>query len=144
MKERLESYEDIIELPHHQSSRRPHMPLNERAAQFSPFAALTGYDDLIRESERETDAPPVLDENELEALNDKLILLTRSADTPEAEFTVFVPDGKKPGGKLTTVRGRVLRFDEFARSLTLDSGETIRVDTIAQILCEALSRYPDL
>lgn len=143
MTDARKEYGDIIDREHPVSEKHPRMPRRNRAAQFAPFAALTGYDDLIRESERETDAPPVLDENELEALNDKLILLTRSADMPEAEFTVFLPDGKKPGGRYETLRGRILRFDEFARSLTLDSGEIIRVDAIAQIRCEALSRYAE-
>ena len=139
-----DAYEKIFGLPHYSSRKRGRMAADKRAAQFAPFAALSGYEDLIRESERETDAPPVLDENELEELNDKLTFLLQSEDRPEAEFTVFVPDGKKPGGKYAAVRGRVLRFDEFARSLTLDSGAVIRCDTIAQIKCEALSRYRDL
>ena len=144
MTDARKEYGDIIDREHPDPEKHPRMPRRNRAAQFAPFAALTGYDDLIRESERETDAPPVLDENELEELNDKLTFLLQSEDRPEAEFTVFVPDGKKPGGKYAAVRGRVLRFDEFARSLTLDSGVVIRCDTIVQIKCEALSRYRDL
>ena len=144
MTDARKEYGDIIDREHHVSERHPRMPRMNRAAQFAPFAALTGYDDLIRETERETDAPPVLDENELEELNDKLAFLLQSEGMPEAEFTVFLPDGKKSGGKYVTVRGRILRFDEFARSLTLDSGEVIRCETIARIRSDALSRYRDL
>ena len=71
-----------------------------RAAQFAPFAALTGYDDLVRESARETETQRFLDENIIEELNDKLVFLFHRSDTPEAAFTYFVRDAKKAGGNM--------------------------------------------
>lgn len=137
-------YGDIIDRGHHVSSKRPQMPRLNRAAQFAPYATLKGYDELVRESARETDARRLLDENAIEELNDKLTLLQQLDEAPEASFTVFVPDGKKSGGKYAVITGKLVRFDEFGRSITLDGGEVIPVEDIVQIECEALSRILDL
>ncbi len=136
-------YADIIEREHHVSAKRPQMPRLSRAVQFAPYATLKGYDDLVRESARETDAQRRLDENEIEELNDKLVLLEQLDDPPEAAFTVFVPDGKKAGGRYAVLRGRIKRFDAPERRITLSGGEVIRVENIVQIDCDALSRYWD-
>ncbi len=104
-----------------------------RAAQFAPFAALTGYDDLIRESERETDARTELDESSIEELNRKLVWLLRQDDPPEASFTFFVPDSMKAGGAYETATVKLLRYYQFSRSITLDSGETLFIDDIRAI-----------
>lgn len=133
-------YAEIIDREHHVSSKRPQMPRLSRAVQFAPYATLKGYDELVREAARETDARRLLDENEIEELNDKLVLLRQLDEAPEASFTVFVPDEKKDGGSFAVLRGRLKRFDEQSRSLTLDSGEVIRVGDILQIDCEALFR----
>ena len=133
-------YADIIRREHHISDKRPQMPRSHRAAQFAPYATLKGYDDLVRESARQTDARRQLDESEIEELNAALTLLRQPDDPPEAAFTVFIPDGKKEGGSYTLLTGRVARFDELDRSITLDSGETIPVENIVGIDCEALSR----
>ncbi len=137
-------YGDIIDREHHVSQKRPQMPRINRAAQFAPYATLKGYDDLVREAARETDARRLLDENEIEALNDKLVLLQQLEDTPEAAFTVFIPDGKKAGGKYETVCGRLVRYTEYNRSITLDGGQVIRIENIVRIDCEALFREWDL
>ena len=92
---------------------------------------------IIRESERETDACTELDESRIEALNRTLIWLLRQADPPEASFTFFVPDGKKAGGAYETVSGRLLRYDPLSRSVTLSSGETLFIDDIREIACDA-------
>ena len=130
-------YADIIDREHPVSAKHPPMSRLNRAAQFAPFAALTGYDDLIRESERETDARTELDESGLEALDRKLVWLLRQADPPEASFTFFVPDGKKAGGAYETAAGRPVRYDPFSRSVTLDSGETLFIDDVREIECDA-------
>ena len=131
-----EVYGDIIDREHHVSTKRLQMPRLSRAVQFAPYATLKGYDDLVRESARETEAQRMLDENEIEELNDKLVLLRQLDHAPEASFTVFVPDGKKAGGKYEVKRGKPVRFDEYARSITLDSGEVIPIGAIVQIDCE--------
>ena len=129
-------YGDIIDREHHVSAKRPQMPRLSRAVQFAPYATLKGYDDLVKESARETEAQRMLDENEIEELNDKLVLMRQLDRAPEASFTVFVPDGKKAGGKYTVMTGRPVRFDDYARSITLDSGEVIPIGDIVQIDCE--------
>ena len=126
-------YADIIDREHPISVKHPPMSRLNRAAQFAPFAALTGYDDLIRESERETDARTELDESSIEELNRKLVWLLRQDDPPEASFTFFVPDSKKAGGAYEAVTGKLLRYDQFSRSITLDSGETLFIDDIRDI-----------
>ena len=126
-------YADIIDREHPVSAKHPPMSRLNRAAQFAPFAALTGYDDLIRESERETDTRTELDESSIEELNRKLVWLLRQDDPPEASFTFFVPDSKKAGGAYETVTGKLLRYDQFARSITLDNGETLFIDDIRAI-----------
>ena len=133
-------YGDIIDREHHVSSKRPQMPRINRAAQFAPYATLKGYDELVRESARETEAQRILDENEIEELNGKLVFLQQLEDAPEASFTVFVPDGKKTGGKYAVLRGKLTRFDEFDHSITLDNGTVIRIENIVQIDSAVLSR----
>ncbi|MBR6322066.1 MAG: hypothetical protein IKR59_04275 [Lachnospiraceae bacterium] len=132
-------YADIIDREHPVSEKHPPMPRLNRAAQFAPFAALTGYNDLIRESERETDARAELDESSIEALNRKLVWLLRQADPPEAAFTCFIPDGKKAGGSYKTVTGRLSRYDQFSRSVALDNGATLFIDDIREITIESPS-----
>ena len=126
-------YGDIIDREHHVSSKRPQMPRLRRAVQFAPYATLKGYDDLVRESARETEAQRLLDENEIEELNGKLVLLRQLDEAPAASFTVFVPDGKKAGGKYAVKRGKPVRFDDYAHSITLDSGEVIPIGAIVEI-----------
>lgn len=89
-------YDDIIHLPHHVSAKHPQMPLSERAAQFSPFAALSGHEEAIRETERLTEEFILLDEEQKEKLNRQLLLLKEQESAqPEIEATYFQPDGKK-------------------------------------------------
>ena len=111
------------------------MSLADRAAQFSPFAALTGYDDLITESARWTMERPELDESEKERLGRRLRYLFESG--AEASFLRFVPDGSKPGGAYCTEHGILVRYDGIGRTVTLDSGLTIPVDDILGISSDA-------
>ena len=124
-------YADIIEHPHHVSSTRPQMPMSDRAAQFSPFAALTGYADVIRETARLTDRKIELDETMRAALDARYQLLIAALDSePEVQFTYFVPDERKSGGAYRTVKGVAAKIDEFARRITLTDGTVLPIDDV--------------
>lgn len=127
-------YEDIINLPHHVSKTRPQMSMLDRAAQFSPFAALTGYDAAIKETGRLTDEKQELDEDTKAALDMKQAYLMEMIDEqPEISVTYFLPDTKKAGGAYATVTGKLKRFDEYERLLILTDGKKIPMDDIADI-----------
>ena len=99
-------YDEIRGLPHHVSKTRPQMPMSDRAAQFAPFAALTGYDSAIKETGRLTDERIELDEGALTALNMRYQLLMDALDEePEVEITYFKPDERKAGGAYVTATG---------------------------------------
>lgn len=127
-------YDDIISLPHPVSGSHPPMPVAERAAQFSPFAALTGFEDAIRETGRLTDSKVELDEDARELLDEKIKRLRRlqaeSGEMPWAAVTYFRPDEKKDGGAYVTVTGRVKRVDEYERVLVLQDGKRISLGDI--------------
>lgn len=130
----MQKYKDIIDLPHKQSSKRPHMSLSDRAAQFAPFAALTGYDDAIVETGRLTDKKIELSEEALDLLNVKYqILLAHLADNAEIILTYFVPDKNKSGGVYVEKHGVVKRLDTFERQLILCDGTKILMDDILTI-----------
>lgn len=127
-------YEDIIHLPHHVSSKRPPMPMSDRAAQFSPFAALTGYDDAIRETGRLTEQKIQLDEEALATLDEKFHVLQEHLDeSPEIQFTYFKPDERKAGGTYITVLGIVKKIQEYERQLILEDGNVIPIDDILEM-----------
>ena len=127
-------YDDIIDLPHHVSPTRPHMPLLDRAAQFAPFAALTGYDDAVEETARLTDTQGEPDETELERLNALLLTLQeRQKERPEVEVLHFVPDARKSGGAWKTTRGRLKKIDELKGLLCLTDGTVIPFERIGEI-----------
>ena len=127
-------YDDIIHLPHHVSSTRPQMPLKDRAAQFAPFAALTGYDTAVKETARLTDARLELDDMQKEELNDRLQqLVNRTDNCSEASFTYFVPDKKKAGGKYATAIGCLKKIDEIERMVILTNGIRIPIDELYDI-----------
>ena len=127
-------YDDIIGLPHHRSAVRPHMPLIDRAAQFSPFAALTGYEAVITETARLTDRRIELDEDEKAAITQKLqAVLEHIRERPEITVTWFRPDGKKDGGAYVTAAGRVKRIDEYDRSILMMDGTRIPICDVTAI-----------
>ena len=127
-------YEDILNLPHHVSKTRPQMSMLDRAAQFSPFAALTGYDDAIKETGRLTDEKIEMDEDRKAALDMKQAYLIEMIDEqPEISITYFLPDAKKSGGAYVTVTGNLKRFDEYERLLILTDCNKIPMDDIADI-----------
>ena len=130
-------YKDIIDLPHPVSQRHAQMPRINRAAQFSPFAALTGYDDLIKETARQTDRQIELDENAIRELNQKLTLLIEKDPLPTATFTYFVPDSKKTGGSYQEHTGRITKYDGIEQTITIEGMLTVPVRNIIQIESDA-------
>lgn len=113
-------YDDIINLPHHQSATRPRMSNYERAAQFAPFAALKGYEEEIEEVIRMTDSKIELSDSQLEQLNEKLNELKEIIkEQPTIEVCYFVKDEKKSGGKYITVQQKVKKIDEYEKKLIL-------------------------
>lgn len=130
----MDKYKEIINLPHKQSTKRPHMPLLDRAAQFAPFAALTGYDDAVKETARLTDEKIEMSEENLNVLNMKYqILVDQLREEYEVTFTYFVPDGAKSGGAYVTKQGVVKKVDNFERLITLCDGTRILMDDILTI-----------
>lgn len=135
-----DQYNDIIDLPHHTSTTRPRMSMIDRAAQFSPFAALTGYDAAIKETGRLTDRRIELSEEERAVLDRKQsILMEHLFSRPEVTVTYFVPDEHKDGGAYVTVTGQAKKVDEVNRFLTLTNGSKIALDEIFD-LCGELFR----
>jgi len=129
-------YDDIIHLPHHTSRRRQAMPRIGRAAQFAPFAALSGYDDAVQETARLTDRLIEQDEESLALMNEKLhALLEVIKDQPEIIITYFEPDEKKAGGSYQRITGRIRRIDEINRLLILADRTAIPMDSIFEIDC---------
>lgn len=129
-------YDDIIHLPHHVSSTRPRMSAIDRAAQFSPFAALTGYDASIKESARLTDARIELDDSQKEEIGEKLRLVTGQPDA-EIKVTYFLPDTKKTGGKYVLAAGTVKKVDEYKRMIIMGGGKQIPIDEVIDVDCDA-------
>lgn len=131
----MTKYDDIIHLPHHRSKKHAPMPLIDRAAQFSPFAALAGHDAAIRETARLTERKVELDEYEIAVLDDKLQeIKNKIADVPEITVTYFWPDLKKDGGQYVTMTGRVRKIDEYQKSLVFQEGAVIRIEDILEIV----------
>lgn len=130
----IENYDDIINLPHHVSATRPQMPMSDRAAQFSPFAALTGYDAAIKETGRLTDEKIELDEENLKDLNMRFqMLIDHLKDEPEVTFTYFKPDERKAGGAYIEVTGTVKKVDDFERQIVMQNGMKMPMDDILNI-----------
>lgn len=129
-----DNYEDIINMPHHVSNTRAHMPRCKRAAQFAPFAALTGYEDAVCETARRTDSKAELCEDDAAELNEKIKLLgARIAAEPYCEVTYFVPDKHKSGGKYAAFSGNVRFIEEATRQMVFCGGHRIPLDDIVKI-----------
>ena len=133
-------YNEIMGLPHHVSKTRPQMPMSDRAAQFAPFAALTGYDAAIKETGRLTDERIELDVEALSALDMKYQLLMEALDeAPEVTITYFQPDERKAGGKYVSAVGAVKKIDDFERRITMQDGTKIPMDDVLSIEGELFS-----
>ncbi len=127
-------YDDIISLPHPVSKTHPPMPRAERAAQFSSFAALSGYEEAVEESARLTEMRTELDRDALEALDGTVRALRAELDAqPAIEVRFFVPDERKAGGRYETLRGRVKKIDEYASLLILANGKKIPLGDVVSI-----------
>ena len=130
----MEKYREIIGLPHHVSPTRPQMPMSDRAAQFAPFAALTGYDSAIKETGRLTDERIELDEEALTTLDMKYqLLMDILDDEPEVSITYFQPDERKTGGKYVSATGAVKKVDDFERRIIMQDGLKILMDDVLSI-----------
>lgn len=133
-------YNEIMGLPHHVSKTRPQMPMSDRAAQFAPFAALTGYDAAIKETGRLTDERIELDVEALSALDMKYQILMEALDeAPEVTITYFQPDERKAGGKYVSAVGAVKKIDDFERRITMQDGTRIPMDDVLSIDGEMFS-----
>lgn len=142
------SYDDIIDLPHPVSKRHPQMPLSDRAAQFAPFAALTGHDEAIRETARLTDSFIELDEEQREKLDQRLqmLLAEMRADPlqiPEIKATYFQPDEKKDGGAYVSVSGRVKKVDGYRRQIWFTDGTALSMENLISIEGELFKDMDD-
>lgn len=127
-------YDDIINMPHHTSTKRPRMSMIDRAAQFSPFAALTGYDAAVKETARLTDRRIELDEYEKLALDEMLqVIQEHLKEKPEVEITFFQPDERKSGGAYLSTAGTIKKIDYYERNVVMADGKKIPIDEIYQI-----------
>ena len=134
MTESEEKYGDILNLPHHQSKVHPQMSIYARAAQFSPFAALTGHEAAIKETARLTEEQVELDEDKQEELNEKLqTLIAYATEHPTVSVTYFKPDDKKTGGEYVTATGIFQKFRDYERTIVLEDGTDIECDRIVEI-----------
>ena len=130
----MDKYVHIIDLPHHVSKVRPQMTMYQRAAQFAPFAALTGHSAAISETARLTDKKIELSESECEMLNQKIaFLLAHLNEHPYVSITYFIPDSYKEGGQYTTHNGTIRSWDEYEQRLTFDDGVQIKANEIIDI-----------
>ena len=128
----MSKYDDIINLPHHRSKTHPHMALIDRAAQFAPFAALTGYGDAIDETARLTDGRPELSEQQLAELNERLLRIMAKPNTI-VRITYFVPDEKKEGGRYEQAEGTIKKIDAISKVIVTDRGERISIENIVEL-----------
>lgn len=128
------NYGDIINLPHHVSVKHPHMSIESRAAQFAPFAALTGFDDEVKETARLTSKKIELDDEAKSILDNKIrFILDHILSRPLVSFTYFVPDVKKDGGKYVSVTGVVKKIDSFRGVIILENLTEIPINDIVSI-----------
>lgn len=132
-----EKYQDIIHLPRPVSQRHAPMTLQDRAAQFAPFAALTGYEDVIAESGRLTDRRVDLDEEEKALLDEKLNEVRQKLSAqPRVRLICFLADERKAGGSYRVVTGRVKKLDDYAKAVILTDGSVISVEEIFEMELE--------
>lgn len=137
-----DNYQDIINLPHYVSKKRQQMPITDRAAQFAPFAALTGYEENIKEATRLTDTRIEIDEERKLILNDKLqIILNNIKDEPVITFTYFIYDDKKSGGKYINITNQVKKINITDGYITLIDKTKIPIEEIIDINGDIFKNY---
>ena len=136
--------DDIRMLVHHRSRMHPPMSLWDRAAQFSPFAALSGHEDAIRETARLTTERIELSESRKEELNEQLVWLREHPDARErVTMTYFCPDAKKAGGAYVTVSGVVKKIDEYEKMLWMEDGTVIAIEELSAVEIPGMNRYEE-
>lgn len=134
-------YDKIITLPHHQSKKRKHMSMTERATQFGAFRALTGYEDEIAETARCTDVKSELDEYAKAEINAKLQYINDYIDDgQEITVTYFVPDERKSGGTCVAKTGVVSKLREYEKQLVFEDGAEILIDYTKKFECDSLNK----
>lgn len=127
-------YVDMLHLPHHVSHKRPQMPLEDRAAQFSPFAAVVGHEAAVKETARLTDERRDLDESEKMVINDQLIDIQAKIDIGvEVEIEYFQADELKSGGQYIVISGWVKKIDAYKRCVHMIQGKVISIEDIVRI-----------
>lgn len=136
----MDKYDDIIDMPYKKSTRHVHMSTHDRAAQFAPFAALTGYGEAVEETARFTDSKIELAEDKIAEINEVLAELKNALDRPldedelpEVKLNYFVQDKLKQGGKYISYKGAVCKIDEHEKKLRLSKGTWIRIEDIFDI-----------
>ena len=153
MLEQQNPYADIISLPHHKAADRPHMSLYDRAAQFSPFAALTGFEGVIAETGRMTERKIEVSENEKILLDQKLTLIDdviQDGHYPVITLVFFVPDARKEGGEYQAFTGQVRQIDVIDRKVVFfaghgrSAGKTVFIDDIMEIHGELVDYMDEL
>ena len=138
MENAKEKYADIIELPHHKAANRKPMSLYDRAAQFAPFAALVGYDEMITEEARLTDAETPLSESDIEVLNRKLSLILDMVEEkqhPEITVVYFEPDYRKNGGSFLQAQGTVKAIDPIEGRMIVYAANGISDGQVIPLFC---------
>ena len=136
-----DNYDDIINLPHYESKTHPRMSMHQRAAQFSPFAAVTGHDAAVKETERLTDKQIDLDERQKVELDEKLRIISEHlGQNPEVKITYFEPDQKKDGGAYITVSGFIKKIDVYEKKIVLQDGKKIKINQIYDISSDVLEK----
>ncbi len=126
-------YDDIINMPHHVSRRHKQMPVSDRAAQFSPFSALSGYGDAVKETARQTDGRIYLSDDTKALINDKIRILSETSSSEPILITHFVPDDKKTGGEYITDTGTVKKIDGYNKVIKMSDGVVIAFKDILEI-----------
>ena len=144
MQKRITRYSEIIDLPHHQAEYRPHMPVASRAAQFAPFAALTGFEDMVdyttelQNRQRKRD----LDQNKIEILDRKLYILTKAlSEKPRIEITYFDDSVNRVGGGYVSYIGNIIKIEKNPIKLVMQDGKSILGIDIVEINGEVFQKY---
>ncbi len=127
-------YDDIINLEHHVSKTHKQMSIEERSAQFAPFAALVGYEDEVKETERITERMIEITEDIRSILDEKIHLIqNRIVEQPEVTITYFIADSNKQGGKYQTINGKVKKIDDYKKRIILTNNTDILIKDIIEI-----------
>ena len=140
----MNSYEDIIHLEHPTSKKHPRMPMMKRAAQFLPFAALTGHDRAILESSRITEEKIELSEQKIALLNEKIqLLFLHLSEHPLVSITYFKNDAVKAGGEYSTLLTRIHKIDEINQNLVTENGEILPMNDLLDISGHLFDSYEE-